>query len=118
MAEQKHAGGCHCGKVRYEATVDAGQPLECNCSHCSKLGLLLAFTTPDKFKLLKGEGAQTEYRFNKHVIQHLFCTACGVQSYANGKTKDGKDMVAINVRCLDGIDVAQLKTKPFDGRSL
>ncbi len=36
---------------------------------------------------------------------------------ANGKTPDGKAMVAINVRCLDGIDVAKLKTKPFDGKS-
>lgn len=117
MTEQKHAGGCHCGKVRYETTVDASHPLECNCSHCSKLGLLLSFTTPDKFKLLSGDGEQTEYRFNKRVIQHLFCTSCGVQSYANGKTPDGKATVAINVRCLDGIDVAKLKTKPFDGKS-
>ncbi len=117
MAEQRYSGGCHCGKVRYEVTLDASQPLECNCSHCSRLGLLLGFTTPDKFKLLSGESAQTEYRFNRHVIQHLFCATCGTQSYANGKTPDGKPMVAINVRCLDGIDVATLKTRPYDGRS-
>jgi len=26
-------------------------------------------------------------------------------------------MFAINVRCLDGIDIAKLKPKPLDGRS-
>ena len=114
---QKHAGGCHCGAVRYEVTVDASQPLECNCSHCARLGLLLAFTTPDNFKLLSGQDAQTEYRFNKHVIQHLFCTTCGTQSYAHGKTPDGKPMVAINVRCLEGVDPASLQITQVDGKS-
>jgi len=27
-------------------------------------------------------------------------------------------MVAINARCIDGIDVSALKITPFDGRSL
>ena len=34
------------------------------------------------------------------------------------KTKDGKDVFAINVRCLDGVDIAKLEPKPVDGRSL
>jgi hypothetical protein len=27
-------------------------------------------------------------------------------------------MVAVNVRCLDGVDVAALELRPFDGKSL
>jgi hypothetical protein len=27
-------------------------------------------------------------------------------------------LIAVNVRCLDGIDIASLKPTPFDGRSL
>jgi hypothetical protein len=41
-----------------------------------------------------------------------------VESFARGTTKDGKDVFAINVRCLDGIDIAKLNPKAFDGRSL
>lgn len=119
MADAKtYTGGCHCGRVRYEATTDPGQAIACNCSICSKHGLWLTFVKPQQFKLVCGIEALADYQFNKHVIHHVFCRTCGVESFARGKTKDGKDMFAINVRCLDGVDIAQLSPKPFDGRSL
>jgi hypothetical protein len=40
-----------------------------------------------------------------------------VQSFARGKGKDGIEMAAINVRCLDSVDLATLKPMPVDGRS-
>ena len=71
----------------------------------------------DSFKLVSGEGATTEYQFNKHNIHHLFCATCGIQSYAHGKGPGGAEMAAVNVRCLDGVDVDSLKMKKVDGRS-
>jgi len=119
MADSKtYPGGCHCGKVRFEATTALGQVIACNCSICVKRGLWLTFVRPEQFRLLAGEGELQDYRFNKRVIQHLFCPTCGVEAFARGKTKDGGDMLAVNVRCLDGVDIATLAPKPFDGRSL
>jgi hypothetical protein len=118
MAEmQTYTGGCHCGDVRYEATLALDPVIACNCSICSKRGHLLSFTTPDKFKLLSGGEGLVDYQFNKHVIHHLFCPKCGVQSFARGKKSDGQEHIAINVRCLDNVDVSALKITPFDGRS-
>ncbi len=119
MAEkmQTYQGGCHCGAVRYETKTDPSQAIACNCSHCAKAGLWLTFVKPDQFKLLAGEDEQTEYMFNKHMIHHLFCPTCGVQSYATGKGKDGEQYYAINVRCLDDLDISDLNPKPFDGKS-
>jgi hypothetical protein len=113
-----HTGGCHCGKVRYEAQVDLSQVMECNCSICSKKGLLIAPVPPDRFKLLSGEQSLQDYQFNKHVIHHHFCKECGVEAFARGKAPDGKEMIAVNVRCLDDVDVAALTPKAFDGKSL
>lgn len=45
-------------------------------------------------------------------------TLFGEESFALGETRDGKPMFAINVRCLDSVDVPKLSPKPFDGRSL
>jgi len=119
MAQAKtYAGGCQCGRVRYEVATDPQQAIACNCSNCAKHGLWLTFATPDQFKLLAGEDALVDYQFNRHVIHHLFCPTCGVESFARGKTPDGGDMIAVNVRCLDGVDIATLAPKPFDGRSL
>jgi hypothetical protein len=118
MSETKtYPGGCHCGKVRYEATTDLGMVISCNCSMCSKKGTFLTFIEPSAMKVLAGDGEQSVYHFNKHVIDHLFCKTCGVTSYATGKRPDGKEMVAINVRCLEGVDLASLKTTQHDGKS-
>ena len=113
-----YAGGCHCGKVRYEATTDLGRVISCNCSICSKKGLLLVFVKPDQFRITAGEGDLTEYRFNKKKIQHLFCPVCGIQSFARGSAPDGQPMYAVNVRCLDDVDVSSLILTPFDGKRI
>jgi hypothetical protein len=119
MPESKtFTGGCHCGKVRYEATSDLSRVMQCNCSICSKKGTLISPVAKDQFRLLSGESELADYQFNKHVIHHLFCRTCGVQSFSRGKTQDGREMFAINVRCLDGVDPAALTITPFNGRAL
>jgi hypothetical protein len=114
---QTYTGGCHCGAVRYEATLALDPVISCNCSICTKRGSLLSFTTKDQFKLLSGGDDLVDYQFNKHVIHHLFCPKCGTESFARGQRPDGQEMIAINVRCLDSVDVGALKTTSFDGRS-
>lgn len=112
-----YTGGCHCGAVRFEATVSLEKVIECNCSHCEKKGLLLAFTPSTQFSLLAGADALTDYRFNKKVIAHLFCNICGVQPFGRAKNKEGEETVAINVRCLDGVDITTITKTPVDGKS-
>lgn len=113
-----HKGGCHCKKVRYEVNIDLAPPvLECNCSHCQEKGMLLSFVDAKDFMLLSGEESLTEYRFNTEKIAHLFCSTCGVQSFGRGNKKDGSPTVAVNVRTIDGIDLATLTRLPVDGRS-
>jgi hypothetical protein len=113
-----YTGGCHCGRVRYEVTTDLAAVMECNCSHCAKRGLLLSFVTADKFMALAGDDGLQDYQFNKKTIHHLLCPTCGIESFARGTAPDGQTMVAINVRCLDDLDVKSLATVPFNGRDL
>jgi hypothetical protein len=116
--KQTYMGGCQCGAVRYEVQVEIGKVISCNCSRCRKLGSLLAAADAADFTLLSGEGATTDFQFNKHAIHHPFCATCGIESYAYGKGRGGKDMVMINVRCLDGLDPDSFEVTKFDGRSL
>ena len=119
MSDAKtYTGSCHCGKVRYEVTLDLGKVTACNCSMCGKKGTLLTFAPAEAFKLLSGEDSLTPYQFNKKVINHNFCSTCGVTSFARGKRPDGVSMVAINARCLDGVDLSTLEVKQFDGKSI
>ncbi|GGA90783.1 aldehyde-activating protein [Brucella endophytica] len=113
----QYHGSCHCGEVRYKVDIDLSQPIVCNCSYCSRRGSILAFTPAENFEMEKGEKKLTEYRFNTKKIEHLFCEDCGVESFSRGTMPDGTKMVAINLRCLEGVDVADLKPTPFNGRS-
>jgi hypothetical protein len=117
MPETK-TGGCHCGQVRFEATADLGQVTSCNCSICTKRGMLLTFVPSDSFAMRAGADLLTDYQFGKKAIHHYFCPTCGVAPFSRGTGPDGKEMVAVNVRCLDGVDIAALKLTPFDGQSL
>src|SRR6185295_13273267 len=116
--KKAYTGGCQCGKVRYEAQADIGEVITCNCSRCRKVGGLLSAVAMSDFKLLSGENEMTEYQFNKRAVHHPFCKTCGVESYAYGRGPGGRDMVMLNVRCLDGVDTEQFKVKKFDGASL
>ena len=117
--KQTYQGGCQCGKVRYQVALDLAQPvMACNCSRCGRLGTLLSFAPAGEFTLQSGEYALSEYTFNKHAIHHLFCKACGIQSFARGKNpKDGADMIAVNARCLDGVEPDTLTINKIDGRN-
>lgn len=110
-------GGCHCGAVRYEAEADLRNVVECNCSHCQTKGFILAFTPSEKFRLISGEKKLTEYRFNKHAIAHRFCSDCGVQPFGLGSQPDGQQMAAINLRCVDDLDLATLEPQKIDGKN-
>ncbi|WP_394848413.1 GFA family protein [Pendulispora brunnea] len=112
-----YSGSCHCGKVRYEVTAEIDKLMQCNCSMCSKRGHLLTFVGADQFRLLAGSDALQDYQFNRKMIHHLFCSTCGVSSFARGQKPDGSEMVAINARCLEGVDVAAYPIQHVDGKN-
>ena len=114
---ETHKGACHCGAVAYEADLDLSQVIACDCTHCYAKGFQLTFTPSDNFRLVSGEDRLTKYQFNQHVIDHLFCSTCGVQAFGRGKGADGQEMVAVNIRTLQDIAPNSVEAHPFDGRS-
>jgi len=109
-----YSGGCHCGKVRFQATAPLEFIDECNCSICTKKGFLHLIVPRDRFELLAGRDDLTTYRFNTGVAQHTFCRHCGIYSFYVPRSDPNK--VSVNVRCLDGVDCRQITPRPFDGR--
>ena len=108
-------GGCHCGRVRFRAKVDLDLISQCNCTICTKKGILHLAAEPEDFVLLGGRDALAVYTFGTGVAQHSFCSHCGVHAFYVPRSQP--DKISINARCLDGIDGPGLKpTKFFDGR--
>jgi len=88
-------GGCHCGKIRYEAEVDPGRVLICHCRDCQTLsGLAFRTVVPSNegsFRLLSGTPrvyVKTAESGRRRV--HTFCADCGTPIYSatgDGDTK-------------------------------
>ena len=109
-------GGCHCGRVRFEVTAEPDIAADqCNCSICRMSGYLHLLVAKTDFKLLQGEDALQNYRFNSGVAQHYFCRDCGIKSFYVPRSHP--DGVSINANCLDQGDIASLVVTPFDGEN-
>lgn len=113
----KYKGSCHCGQIAFEVEGELEQAFECNCSHCSRKGYLLWFLPSAHFALHSPQESAATYTFNKHAIKHRFCTTCGCAPFAIGVSPSGEPTAAVNVRCLEGVDLTSLKRVPVDGRS-
>jgi len=113
----KSKGSCHCGKVAFEVDGKPDKALSCNCSICQRKGSLLWFVPRDTLHLLTPEANASTYTFNKHAVKHRFCPTCGIHPYGEATDPKGNRMAAINIRCLEGIDLASVPVAKFDGRS-
>ena len=114
-----YTGSCHCGNIKFEVEGTLEQVIDCNCSICQRRGALHWFIARDQMKLLTPESNLSTYTFNKHLIRHRFCAQCGCAPYGEGvNPKTGAATAAINVRCLENVNLSSLKIMPFDGRRL
>ena len=113
-----YQGSCHCGQVSFDVEGELTGAMACNCSICSRKGSLLWFVARDKLRLKTPEDATASYTFNKHVIQHRFCRTCGIHPFGEGTDPKGNRMAAINIRCLENIDLASVPVQHFDGRAM
>jgi hypothetical protein len=68
---------------------------------------------PNKLRLSTPDSALAAYTFKSHKYKHHFCPNCGSAPFVTAA-----EGASINVRCLEGVEIAGLKVKQFDGRSL
>lgn len=113
-----HQGSCHCGRIAFEVEGELEGAMACNCSMCQRKGALLWFMPRRQLRLRTPEEDTSTYLFNKHVIRHRFCPVCGIHAYGEGTDPKGEAMAAVNIRCLEGVDLDAVKITRFDGRAL
>jgi hypothetical protein len=114
----KYRGSCHCGRIAFEVDGTIDGAISCNCTICVRKGWLLWFVARDQLHLLTPEDAASAYTFHKHVIRHRFCPVCGIHPYAEGTDPRGNHSAAINLRCLDDLDLDTITVSHFNGRAL
>ncbi len=108
------SGGCHCGAVRFTASLPEPPvpALDCNCSICRRAGFLHVIIPHGEFRLEGGKKALTSYRFGTGAAEHLFCKHCGVKSFYQPRSHP--DAWSLNAHCFD--EPVELAIEAFDGR--
>ena len=112
-----YEGGCHCGRVRFRIEADLDQTIigECNCSICTKKGILHLPIHRDRLQLLSGAEDLATYRFGTGTARHTFCRHCGIHAFYHPRTDP--ENWSVNARCLDDFDPASMGPRRlFDGQ--
>ncbi|WP_213952912.1 GFA family protein [Variovorax sp. dw_954] len=111
-----YQGSCHCGAIRFEIDTVIDRVTQCNCSVCTKKGILHHRVAPENFRLLGGDETLGTYQFGTRVAKHHFCTVCGIQTFT--RPRAAPELYTVNVRCLDDYDLQAESPEivPFDGR--
>ena len=110
-------GSCHCGREKFTTTTNIDKVVSCNCSICSKKGVLHHRVAPEQFRLLAGQNDLMLYQFDTKEAKHFFCKHCGIHPFSNPRA--APQMYSVNVRCLDDFDLESetYQIVRFDGRN-
>ena len=111
-----YSGSCHCGGVEVRASTDLSNPFVCNCSFCKRRGAVLQLVDPEHFQVTSGESEISRYG-SRDFSDHFFCSRCGIHVFTR-ISRDSGSSVAVNLACVDSIDLAALSPRLFDGAEL
>jgi len=96
-----YKGSCHCGQVRFE--LRKAEPIsvliDCNCSICTKKGLLHTPAENHELVILQGEETLALYQFGTMTAKYWFCPTCGVEPFH--RSRGNPHRYSVNARCLD-----------------
>ncbi|KAI9735152.1 MAG: hypothetical protein M1834_001740 [Cirrosporium novae-zelandiae] len=125
---KKYHGNCHCHAFEFSVMLpELKEVYECNCSICSRRGVLWAFPLKDSdFVIEKGEGTLTEYSFGPKTKSHKFCPTCGTAVYTTATNRPEGQSTAVNARTFSKphFDIhpeglySSIKITSFDGAAM
>jgi hypothetical protein len=111
--KMNHKAACHCKAVEFEVHLPNGldNPRRCDCSFCRMRGAIVASTTLEGIKIIKGEDKLTLYQFNTKTAKHYFCSICGI--YTHHQRRSNPNQYGFNIACLEGINPYELGNVPI-----
>ena len=110
-------GSCSCSKVTFKVKTELTRISKCNCSICTKKGIIHHVVDQHQFNLTSGKDSLSLYQFGTMMAKHYFCKHCGINLFNN--TRTFPENVSVNVNCLDGYDLEKVMPRvvKFDGKN-
>ena len=110
-AEKRMSGGCACGKVRFEATVEPGDAYLCHCRMCQRatgsVSIAMINALVDE---VRWDG-EPDWYDSSPIAKRPFCATCGTS--LGFMFKDDADKLDLTVAAFD--DPSPFKPKHHFG---
>jgi hypothetical protein len=119
-----HRGSCHCGRVRFEVDAEIDHVRVCDCSVCRRRGALNYRVPKHHLRLLTPWEDLLLYQWGSRTAKDYFCSNCGILPFRRPSDPTPRELCegvqpfdgwAINVRCLDGVDLDSLAVRRIHG---
>jgi hypothetical protein len=103
---------CHCGAVRIEAARAPDALNECLCSICRRYAVRWAYYR--RAEATVTGGAVDTYEWGRRTLAFHRCVMCGCVTHWTSNEPE-RDMMAINARLFDPIEIADVPVHQSDG---
>ncbi|KAF8190407.1 Mss4-like protein [Mycena galopus ATCC 62051] len=107
---------CHCGAISYTLHSTPKATKSCNCSICSRDGVLWTYPLIADVTVHTQESL-VEYSFGRKLIVHGFCGICSVHVWEKFFKPEKVHTIGLNVRAIDGFNFTELPTKVHNGKA-
>lgn len=122
-----YRGSCHCGAVCFEVTADIDHVRACDCSICQRRGALNFRVPKESLRLLTPWENLTLYKWGSRTAKDYFCPTCGILPFRRPSDPTPQELRegvkpfdgwAVNVRCLEGLDLDSIPIKKIYGSQI
>ena len=119
-----YEGSCHCGRIRFEVDANIDHVRSCDCSVCIRRGALNYRVAKDRLRLLVPWAYLTLYQWGSMTAKDYFCPVCGILPFRRPSDPTENELRAgvepfdgwaVNVRCLEGLDLQSIPVKKIHG---
>ncbi|NIZ61158.1 hypothetical protein DL239_09230 [Sedimentitalea sp. CY04] len=120
-------GACHCRRTRFSVKADIDHTRICDCSICHQRGALIFRVEEEQFTLHTPLSDLTLYEWGTGTAKDYFCKTCGILPFRRPRAVSEEELSAgnaafngwaINLRCIEGLDISDLPIQKISGRLL
>jgi hypothetical protein len=122
-----YTGSCHCGRARFEVDLELDHVRACDCSICRRRGALIHRVDESRLRILTPLADLTLYQWHTRTAKDYFCPTCGILPFRRPRQRTAAEIAAgaseftgwaVNVRCLEGVDLDAVPVKRIHGSRL
>jgi len=106
---------CHCGAVKVTVPRKPRTITDCNCTICTKYGVLWAYYKESMVQFEASAATTDEYSWGRKAQRFVRCANCGCIMYWRRLAPHPQNNMGVNARTFDPEVLRKLRIVQLDG---